>query len=282
MTTRVHSLNRNLITKMLITAIGFLFLFAYLYPIYILLTVAVKTPSELAASALAFPKGIALRNFTEAIKQSEFFLLLGNSLVLTLITVFFLIVLSSMASYVIERSSKRFPKFLYYFFISGLMVPIQMIMLPLYKLISTVGLMNSLFALVVVYLGSGMPFLVFYFVGFLKTIPRELDEAALIDGASRQRTYWSVIFPLMKTSVMTVAVLQVIWVWNDFLLPLLFLNSYKKMTLMVGIYSFVGEHTSDWTMMFALIVISILPVILLYVLLQKYIVEGFVSGAIKG
>jgi len=254
----------------------------YLFPLYILLNVAVKSKEELAASPYSFPRGIELGNFTQAAKQADYFTLMKNSLVLTAITVVFLIILSAMASYAISRGRSRYHRFLYVFFLAGLMVPLQMIMLPLYKIISQIGLMNNTAALVLIYLGSGMSFLVFYFVGFLKTIPRELDEAAKIDGASKQMTFWLVIFPLMKTSVLTVAVLQVIWIWNDFLIPLLFLNNYKKMTLMVGIYSFVGERGSDWTMMFALITISIIPVILLYIFLQKYIVEGFTAGAIKG
>ena len=200
----------------------------YLYPIYILINVAVKTREELAASPYSFPTGIAWSNFTEAARQADYFTLLTNSFVLTVITVTFLIIFSAMASYGISRGTGRYLKFMYVFFLAGLMIPLQMIMLPLYRVISRIGLMNNMAALVVIYLGAGMPFLIFYFVGFLKTIPKELDESAKIDGASKQRIFWSIIFPLMRTSVLTVTVLQVIWIWNDFLIPLLFLKAIKN------------------------------------------------------
>lgn len=252
------------------------------FPLYIMINIAVKSKSELAQSPFALPKGIEISNFTRAIEEADFFRLLGNSLFITVVTVTLLILISSTAAYSIARHDGKFYKFLYIFFLSGLMVPTQMIMLPLYRLVSKLGLMNSSAALIATYLGAGMPFLVFYMTGFLKSIPRELDEAALIDGASRYQTFWFVIFPLMKTAVLTVTVLQVIWVWNDFLIPMLFMNDYSQMPIMVGIYSFRGERGTEWNLMFALILLTILPVMLLYVFFQKYIIDGFVAGAIKG
>lgn len=252
------------------------------FPLYIMLNIGMKSTGEVAASPLTLPKQIEWSNFTQAIQASDYFILLKNSFTVTVIAVTLMIIFSCMAAYSISRTDGKWYKFLYVFFLSGLMIPAQMIMLPIYRLISNAGLMNSKAALVVYYLGAGMPFLVFYMCGFLKSIPKELDEAAIIDGANRYQTFWLVVFPLLKTAVFTVTVLQVIWVWNDFLMPMLFMKDYSQMPLMVGIYSFKGEHGSAWNLMFALIILSIIPVLLLYIFFQKYIVDGFVAGAVKG
>jgi raffinose/stachyose/melibiose transport system permease protein len=194
----------------------------------------------------------------------------------------FLIILSAMAAYPIQRNNTRFYKNLYLYFVMGLMFPTLLILLPLYRILSFIHLINTRLGIILCYIGGNIPFLVFYNVGFIQTIPKELDEAALIDGASKYQVFWKIIFPLLKNSLLTVIVIQMVWIWNDFLTPLVFLQSYDKMTVMVGMSNFIGERGADWPLIFAFMTISVLPVIVLYVIFQKYIENGLVAGAIKG
>lgn len=234
-------------------------------------------------SPYGFPRQLFLDNFFKAITQSNFFTLFKNSTVILVVSMLFLIVFSSMAAYPIQRNnSSRFYKNLYLFFVMGLMFPTLLILLPLYKLLGFVHLINTSVGIILCYIGGNIPFLVFYNVGFMQTIPKELDEAALIDGASKYVVFWKIIFPLLRNSLLTVIVIQVVWIWNDFLTPMVFLQNYDSMTVMVGMSNFIGERSTDWPLIFAFMTVSVLPVISLYIAFQKYIQKGLVTGAIKG
>jgi raffinose/stachyose/melibiose transport system permease protein len=254
----------------------------YLSPLYILFVISVKSPKEFAETLYSFPNRIEIDNYLFAIKMSKFPRLLFNSILITATSVIILITIASMAAYIMERKKTRFYKILYAFFLSGLMIPVQIIMLPLYKMVMTLNLMNTPFALILVFVGGAIPFVTFFLVGFMKTIPVELDESAMIDGASKFVTFWRIVFPLMRPAILTATIIQTLFFWNEFLLPLLFLKSYDKMTLMVGIYNFVGQRYTQWNYIFALITLAILPIIILYIICQKYIVDGIVAGALKG
>lgn len=258
-----------------------LFVILYLLPLYLLFIIAVKSPEEFVKTAYKLPQSISLENFTVAFEHSKYFLLLKNSVIITVLSILLLVVTATMAAYPISRNKGRYYNFMSFFFLAGLMVPIQMVMLPLYKIIASLGLMNTYFALILINVAGAIPFSIFFITGFLKTIPVEIDRAAYIDGATKMQTFWIVILPLIKPSVLTLVVLQSIFFWNDFMMPLVFLSSYERTTVMVGIYNFVGEWTTEWNYVFALITITILPVLALYFIFQKHIIEGIVAGAIK-
>lgn len=270
------------ITKKIVdTFIKLVFIIIYISPLYLLFVIATKSPGDFIKTAYSFPKKIAWENFLIAIEESNYFLLLRNSIIVTGLSVLILVVVSSMAAYPISRYKGKFYSSLNLFFLAGLMIPVQMIILPLYKIVTNLHLMNTYTSLILMNVGSAIPFSVFFMAGFLKTVPNEIDEAAHIDGASKMQTFWLVIFPLIKPAILTLAILHSIFFWNDFLLPLIFLKSNEKMTVMVGIYSFFGERVTDWNYVFALIILSILPILILYFLFQKYIVKGIVAGALK-
>jgi raffinose/stachyose/melibiose transport system permease protein len=243
--------------------------------------IAVKTPAEFKKNMYSFPKKFAIDNFITAISDSNYFTLFKNSTIITIVSVLLLVIVATMAAYPISRIKSKFYNSLNLFFLAGLMVPIQMIMLPLYKIMIAFKLINTHWGLILINIGGAIPFSVFLIGGFLKTIPGEIEEAAFIDGASKIQTFRLIILPLARPGILTLTVLQSIFFWNDFLLPLIFLKSIEKQTIMVGIYNFVGEYVTEWNYIFALVTISILPILILYLVFQRHIVEGIVAGSIK-
>ncbi len=257
------------------------FITVYISPLYLFFMIAVKTPAEFKKNMYSFPKKFAIDNFITAINDSNYFTLFKNSTFITIVSVLLLVIVATMAAYPISRIKSKFYSSLNLFFLAGLMVPIQMIMLPLYKIMIAFKLINTHWGLILINIGGAIPFSVFLIGGFLKTIPREIEEAAFIDGASKTQSFRLIILPLARPGILTLTVLQSIFFWNDFLLPLIFLKSIEKQTIMVGIYNFVGEYVTEWNFIFALVAISILPIIVLYLIFQRHIVEGIVAGSIK-
>jgi len=222
------------------------FIAVYISPLYLFFMIAVKTPAEFKKNMYSFPKKFAIDNFITAINDSNYLTLFKNSAFITIVSVLLLVIVATMAAYPISRIKSKFYSSLNLFFLAGLMVPIQMIMLPLYKIMIAFKLINTHWGLILINIGGAIPFSVFLIGGFLKTIPREIEEAAFIDGASKTQSFRLIILPLARPGILTLIVLQSIFFWNDFLLPLIFLKSIEKQTIMVGIYNFVGEYVTEW------------------------------------
>lgn len=254
----------------------------FFIPIYSVIVISFKTTKELIYTPLALPESLYLQNFKDAWKMLNLGVVYKNSLVVTLVAVVLRILLASMASFPLAKKINRFNKFLYVFFLSGLMVPIYTVLVPLLRLIKNMGLINSHAGLIVVYCAMGMPFAIFMLTGFVKSIPDELLDAATIDGCSVYRTFWTIIFPLLKTAVTTLFILDFLSIWNDFLLPMLTLSDNSLKTVTVAMYSFYGEYGTRWEMTFAAYTLAILPIMVIYMLLQKNIVNGIMIGAVKG
>ena len=190
---------------------------------------------------------------------------------------------SSLAAYICDRRRTKYTGLVYTLLITPMLIPFQTIMITLLKAMSVIRLSGSRVGLGIQYWGFGIPMAVFIFYNFMKTIPKELDESAQIDGASTMRTFISVIFPLLKSVTVTVLVLDVMWIWNDFLLPLLMVNaSNTTKTLVLAAYTFVGQMNTQWQYAMTGMVLAVFPSILVFIFLQKYIVEGVVAGAVKG
>jgi raffinose/stachyose/melibiose transport system permease protein len=252
-----------------------------LFPLYMTVTIALKSPDELAQSSVSLPPKLHFENFAQAIAVTHYFRSFANSAIITVSAVILTLLTNSMVAYAIARNMhKRFYKFLYYYFVSAMFVPFPIIMLPIVKEMSDLGLTTRI-GLIFLYVVYGLSFNTFVYVGYLKSIPRELEEAAMIDGAGTWRTFWRVIFPLLTPINATVGVLTALWAWNDFLLPLIILSDPSAMTLPLVQYAFQSQFNTNYDLSFASYLLALLPMLIFYVIAQKWIINGVTRGAVK-
>lgn len=252
----------------------------FFLPIYVLVNMSVRESND-QAGALELPSTVTFSNYSNAWVQGNLGNALTNSAIVTLVSVIALVVFASMAAYPLSRVGSRWSTLTYFAFLAGLLLPPQLALIPLYQTMRDLGLLGSLWGLIIFYIGLQMPFSIFLYSGFLRALPKEYEEAASLDGATAFSTFWRVIFPLLRPITGTVIILNVITVWNDFLTPLLYLSGSGQQTVPVTLYSFVGQYTSQWNLVFAGLVISIAPILIMYFLLQKTVIQGFASG-LKG
>lgn len=225
---------------------------------------------------------VGLENYIEGIKKIDFFQAFGYSLFITVCSVAVIILFTSMFAWYISRVNNKFTKIMYMLCLFSMIVPFQMVMFTLSKLANMLKLGNPV-GIIVVYLGFGAGLAVFMFCGFVKSIPLEIEEAAMIDGCNPIQTYFRVVFPILKPTAITVAILQAMWIWNDYLLPYLVLDIKEYKTIPIAIQYLKGGYGSiDWGAMMAMLVLAIIPIIVFYMACQKSIIEGVVSGAVKG
>ncbi|RCK68842.1 carbohydrate ABC transporter permease [Desertihabitans brevis] len=253
----------------------------FAFPFYVFLSVALKTPADLAASPLSFPTDPALGNFAEAWQRGDLGQAMGNSVVVTALAVALLVGTGSIAAYALARRASRLSYGVYLLFLLGLMIPLQLGMVPLYQLMRDADLLQTYTSLIIFEVGHQLPLVVFLYAGFLRALPADYEEAARVDGAGTLRAFGSIVFPLLRPITGTVVILTSINVWNDFLTPLLYVGGSAQQTLPVAIFAFRGEFASQWQIIFAGMGIAIVPILLVYFLLQKYIIRGFASG-LKG
>ncbi len=252
-------------------------------PIYYLLVTTFKTPAEAAASPLGLPVQITFENYRKAIEAMGYGRALKNNLVIAVSSVSLLIIFASMSAYVIARSTNRLFRLMNSVFMVGLIIPFQISIIPLYKMLAGVNLMNTHTAVILVDVFCiNLPLSIFLMRGFIHTVPVELEEAALIDGSGTFQCFWRIIFPLLKPILSTVAILDMLAIWNDFMTPLLLLQSSEKQVLLQQVYKNVGPFSTDWTSFFPMLVMATLPLVLFYLVMQKQIIEGVVAGAVKG
>ena len=255
----------------------------FIYPVFLMFLNSFKPFGEVVSDPIALPKAPTLENYTYVINKIHYLSLFMNNVIITVIGIIGIVVFSSMAAYILDRRRNVYTKIVYTLLITPMLIPFQTIMITLLKAMSVVHLDQSRVGLGIQYWGFGIPMATFIFYNFMKTIPKELDESAKIDGASTFRGFISVIFPLLKPVTFTVIVIDVMWIWNDFLLPLLMVNSSNKTkTLVLASYTFVGQMNTKWQYAMTAMVLTVLPSIIIFIFLQKYIVEGVVAGAVKG
>lgn len=251
-------------------------------PFYIALIYSVKSKQEMVTDRLAFPKTIHWDNFTRAIETSNFGLALKNSLVTTVLAVIFITLICTMASYIIARKNNRFYNLIYYLFVGAMIIPFQPIMTPLYIDMTRWKLLNTLHGFIFAKIGFQIAFTVLLVSGFVKSIPKELEEAASIDGAGIYSVFFQIVFPLMKPIVLTSIVLNALNVWNDFQMSLTLLQQKQVRNIPLTQYFFFGENSIELGLAFALFILSVIPILALYLALQKYIIGGITQGAVKG
>lgn len=255
----------------------------YIYPIFLMVINSVKPFGEVVADVIALPKKIEWQNYKAVIEKMNYGKLFINNLVITTIGIIGIMAFSSLTAYMLDRRPGKYTRIAHLLIITPMLIPFQTIMITLLKVMNVIQLSGSTWGLGIQYWGFGIPMATFIYCNFMKTIPREIDESAYMDGASTSKTFVSVIFPLLKSVTATVIVLDVMWIWNDFLLPLLMVNSSPNTkTLVLSAYAFVGQFNTQWHYAMTAMVLAVLPSIIFFILLQKNIVEGVVAGAVKG
>ncbi|WP_298040100.1 carbohydrate ABC transporter permease [uncultured Microbacterium sp.] len=252
----------------------------FVFPVYILVNMSLRPANE-ATSPLVPSAKPTFDNFIQAWNQAGLAEALLNSAIVTISSVVLIVGISSMAAYPLARVMSKLSTTLFWVVLVGMMIPFQVALIPLYQTMRDLGLLGSLASLILFYTGSQVPFSVFLYTGFLRTLERDYEEAAALDGAGTFRTFRSIVFPLLRPITGTVIILNAITVWNDFLVPLLYLSGTPQQTVTVALYAFVGQFVSNWPVVFAGLVISVAPVLVVYFLMQKQIIKGF-AGGLKG
>lgn len=268
-----------------ITILLILGLITVAFPLYMTIVIAFKQPSEMTNSVsgiLSLPKKFSLSNFAEAMEVTDFWHSLGNSILITVITVVLAIVIHSLLGYAIARNKRsKFYKFIYFYIVSGMFVPFAILMMPLVKQTAEMGLANRA-GVIILYTVFYMPMNVLLYSGYLTNIPMALEEAACVDGASTWTTYWKIIFPIMKPMHATVAVLTALGTWNDVMTPLVIMSgSEGGNTLPLAQLNFQTQFGTNYNLAFASYLLALLPILLFYLICQKHILNGVVNGAVK-
>jgi raffinose/stachyose/melibiose transport system permease protein len=274
--------NKRSVVSYIGEALMLLLCAVFFIPFYYLLVNTFKPAQAASQSPLSLPgKNFTWDLYREALNSINFWSSLRNSLIITVVSVTIIILIGSMAAYAIVRRKNIVTKILFFYFLVGFMVPAQTTLIPLFNLMSFFHLQNSVIGMIVLYT-SWCNFALFMYQGFINNVPKDLEEAALIDGASVWKMYWRVAFPLLKPVTTTIIIFDVMWIWNDFMLPYLFISSSNNFTLIMEVYKGVGQFSNNWTVMLCTMVIVLIPIVVFYLLMQKHIIAGITSGAVKG
>ena len=268
---------RTLLLELVMVAAGV----AFLFPVYALVTLSFKDPTQIANTPLAPPHPPTLHNYAAAWSAASLGSALLSSTLITVVSVIALIALGSFAAYFLARTATRLGYGLYVLFLLGIVLPFQLGMIPLYKLFADLDLIGSYQAIIIFYTGIQLPFTVFLYTGFIRTLPPEYATAALVDGATHFQAYTRIVFPLLRPITGTVLILNAVFIWNDFFTPLLYLGGSDHETVPVRIFAFVGMYVSDYGLVYAGLAIGAIPILLVFLLLQRYVIKGFSSG-LKG
>lgn len=256
-----------------------------LAPLLLLFFDAFKSNNDIVTAPVAPPKSLDFSYLKNAVVQIHFFQAMGVTFIITACSLFLLVVISSLAAWVMVRLKSRFSSVLYLVFAASMLIPFQSLMYPLLNEFGAVGLKNMP-GLVIMYSGFGMSMSIFLYHGFIKSVPQSLEEAATIDGANIFQMFFRVVFPLLKGTTVTVIILNGMWIWNDYLLPFLVIgNSDGVKTLTLELYFAKltsGQYGNPWELIFPAVLVTILPILVTYVFLQKYIIAGVANGAVKG
>ncbi|HEX7057737.1 MAG TPA: carbohydrate ABC transporter permease [Bacilli bacterium] len=255
----------------------------FIYPILLVVQNSLKTFAEVMTNVIALPKGFAWENYVYVWHEMNYPRLFLNNVIVTGVGVAGTIAIASVATYMLARTKGKTSTFIYLFCILPMLIPFQSIMVTVLKLMKMLHLSDSVWGLGVQYWGFAAPMAVFIYHGFVKSVPKELDESAKMDGASTFQTFYKIIFPLLKPVTTTVFIIDVMWFWNDFLLPLIMVNGLQSTkTLTLAAYTFVGQYNTDWQYAMTAMFMAVFPSILVFIFLQKFIVKGVVAGAVKG
>jgi raffinose/stachyose/melibiose transport system permease protein len=253
---------------------------AYFLPFFLVFVNSFKPIPEILDNPLALPIEYTWDNFTQAMEKMSFFLSLSNSIIVTTFSVTALILVSSMLAYYLSRTKTKFTKATFLILVASMIVPFQALMIPFMALFAPFVSLNNQVALIFFYVGFGVALSTFLYHGFISNIPTELDEAAAIDGASDMTIFWKIIFPMLKPVTATVAIVNALWIWNDFLLPRLVLTP-ETQTLPLSTYLFYGQYSTEYGQAMAGLFLAVIPIIIFYLILQRQFISGISTGAVK-
>jgi raffinose/stachyose/melibiose transport system permease protein len=259
---------------------GLVLSFAYVIPFVLVFLNAFKPKIEILMNPLSWPKSFTTDNFTQALEKMNYFRSLTNSVIITVFSVTALIVFSSMLAYYLARNKNKFTKTTFLILVASMIVPFQALMIPFMSIFAQFVAINNRAALIFFYQGFGIALSTFLYHGFISKIPTDLDEAAAMDGASDMTIFWRIVFPMLKPVTATVAIVNALWIWNDFLLPRLVLTK-ETQTLPLSTYSFYGQYAVEYGQAMAGLLLAVLPIIVFYLILQKQFISGISQGAVK-
>lgn len=269
--------SRTILKSILWIILGILFML----PVFLIIMNAFKPNGDILTSFIALPKSLYLDNFSEAMRIMNFWIVFRNTLFVTVCTVVLAGAVSFMSAYGISHLQKKLGDRLYTLFVVGQIIPFHAVMIAISILSTKLGLTNTHLGLILFYSGFYTSFGVMTYVGFLKSVPRELEEAAAIDGAGPFRTMVQIILPLVKSTTVTIGILFFLWTWNDLLLPNIMISDANLRTITVNLYMFKSSTNAQWNLLIAGLAVSMIPIVVIYVLGQKYITSGLTAGAVK-
>ena len=271
---------RARLAKRITFIVGSILAFAYVTPFLLVFVNSVKLKPEILENPLSLPTAISWDNFQQALTKMNFFRSLTNSIIITVLSVSLLIIFSSMLAYYLARVKSKPTKYIFLILVTSMIVPFQALMIPFMARFAPFVSWNNRAALIFFYIGFGVALSTFLYHGFISTIPTEIDEAASIDGASDMVAFWKIIFPMMRPITATVAIINALWIWNDFLLPRLVLTE-ESQTLPLSTYLFYGQYSIEYGQAMAGLVLAVLPIVIFYLILQKQFISGISQGAVK-
>ena len=271
---------RARLAKRITFAVGAILAFAYVIPFLLVFVNSLKLKPEILANPLSIPSAISWDNFQQALTKMNFFRSLTNSIIITVLSVSLLIIFSSMLAYYLARTKSKPSKYIFLILVTSMIVPFQALMIPFMARFAPIVSWNNRAALIFFYIGFGVALSTFLYHGFITNIPTEIDEAASIDGASDMVAFWRIIFPMMRPITATVAIINALWIWNDFLLPRLVLTQ-ESQTLPLSTYLFYGQYSIEYGQAMAGLVLAVIPIVIFYLVLQKQFIAGISQGAVK-
>ncbi len=253
-----------------------------LFPIWTLIINSFKPQKEIFRDPFGLPKTFTLAGYQAAWNTGRFDVYFVNTLIVTVLSLSLILLVGSMAAYALAKWNSRLTGFLYVFFIAGLMIPIRLGTIDLVRLIKALNLQDTIWSLIPVYVAMGMPIATFVLTAFIKELPQEMFDAAKVDGASEWQVYSTMVLPLMRPALATVAIFNMIKIWNDFWFPLVFIRSESARTVALGVSLLFGQYRTDWTRALAVLSLAAVPLLILYVLLAREFIKGLTAGAVKG
>lgn len=271
--------SKNMVGKA-IFAVGAILSLAYVMPFVLVFLNAFKPKYDILENPLAWPKQISWDNFEQAMLKMNFFRSLTNSIIITVLSVSALIVFSAMLAYYLARTKTKFSKVTFLILVASMIVPFQALMIPFMSIFAQFVSLNNRAALIFFYIGFGVALSTFLYHGFISKIPMDLDEAAAMDGASDLTIFWKIMFPMLRPVTATVAIVNALWIWNDFLLPRLVLTQ-ETQTLPLSTYLFYGQYSTEYGQAMAGLLLAVLPIIIFYLILQRQFISGITTGAVK-
>ncbi|MDO4913375.1 MAG: carbohydrate ABC transporter permease [Bifidobacteriaceae bacterium] len=279
--------SRKVVTNIVLWVVLCILLLLFVFPFFIVVVNVFKTRADITSSPLSLvgEHGFTLANFPSAMSKMNFWTVFGNSLFITISATTLTVIFSAMAAYVIVRNPHwKFGSLLFALMIASMVIPFQVLMVPLVSVYGgMLGVLNSRITLILMHVGFSVSLATFMFHGAIKTnIPLELEESANIDGCTKWRTFWQIVFPLLKPTVATVTIIDAMAFWNDYLLPSLVLGRKQLYTIPIATQAFYGTYSTDIGLVMAALLLAMLPILILYVFLQRYVVAGVTSGAVKG